>query len=375
MRILELTTYSAGICGVFARVKEEAVLLSKAGHTVKIFSTNFVKAEDRRATQKEKIDKITIHRFPAVKLGGESFAFWRFKDKAVEFKPDIIIAHAYRHTHTTQALSIAKTMKIPVILVTHAPFGRSATRQPIAKLSVWLYDKIIAPRTLNKFSSIIAITRWEMPYLKKLGVSGKKINYIPNGIPPQFFRQKASKEEHKILFLGRLSPIKSLETVINTLPLIKDKEIIFEIVGPVEKSYTAYLKNIIYKKNMSSRVIFSNSITKIPEKIRKIDSAELFILPSITEGMPQSLIEALSRSKIVLASNNVGNSSLIKDNYNGFIFEVKNEKDCAEKIDYILGLGEKEKSRIKKQALSSAREFEWTRIISKIIRLYERKLI
>ena len=42
MKILELTNYTAGGCGVWARVKNEAELLSKRGYDVRIFSSNFI---------------------------------------------------------------------------------------------------------------------------------------------------------------------------------------------------------------------------------------------------------------------------------------------------------------------------------------------
>jgi glycosyltransferase involved in cell wall biosynthesis len=57
----------------------------------------------------------------------------------------------------------------------------------------WLYDNTIGKSTINKFDKIIAITKWEYPYLKKLGLKENKISYIPNGIPEQFFSQKAKK--------------------------------------------------------------------------------------------------------------------------------------------------------------------------------------
>ena len=48
MKILELTNFSAGICGVWARVREEAVRLAKK-HEVRVFSSNFVKGMDETA--------------------------------------------------------------------------------------------------------------------------------------------------------------------------------------------------------------------------------------------------------------------------------------------------------------------------------------
>ena len=79
MKILELTNFSAGGCGVFARVKNEADILSKLGHEVTIFSSDFEKGTWKNMSKEDKIGKINIRRFKGTRLGGESFINWNFK--------------------------------------------------------------------------------------------------------------------------------------------------------------------------------------------------------------------------------------------------------------------------------------------------------
>lgn len=361
MKILELTNFSSGICGVFTRVKHEALLLTK-NHEVRIFSSNFVKGKNEIASPDDKIGQVIIKRFPAKHLGGEGFLNWDFKKEALEFKPDIIIAHSYRQLHSTKALKIAKQLNCKVFLVTHAPFAR-ANRPFHQKIIVWLYDILIGKRTIKKFNKIIAITKWELTYLLKLGLKKEKISYIPNGIPSEFFSQKKTKEENKILFLGRVAPIKNLEVVIEAIPFLK-KELFFEIVGPAEKSYLIKLKDLINQKKLEKKVIFSAPIYNFKEKIKKLDSAKIFVLPSITEGMPQSLIEAMARSKIVIARKNLASQDLIQNGENGFLFNSDNE--IAEIINKINTLNKIQKNKIKKQAKKSVEQFAWSIIIKKL---------
>src|SRR3989344_1448678 len=227
MKILEVCPYSAGICGVWTRVLEESKRLSKLGFEIKIFSSNAVKGSNEIAPSHEKLGKIEILRFPFKKLGGESFMSWDFEKEALDYSPDIIFTHNYRHLHTTKCLKIVdklrkKGKKCKVFLVTHAPFERKLTRTFLQNLIVKFYDLFIGRQTINKFDKILAITKWEMPYLLKLGAKKEKIIYIPNGISPEFFSLKKQakkeqktgnfltnspkrgrvKEENKILFLG-----------------------------------------------------------------------------------------------------------------------------------------------------------------------------
>ena len=91
MKILELCNYSAGICGVWNRVKEESERLSKLGHEVKIFSSNLEKGTNKIVSEDDIIGDVLIRRFSARRLGGESFMLWNFEEEALKFKPDVII--------------------------------------------------------------------------------------------------------------------------------------------------------------------------------------------------------------------------------------------------------------------------------------------
>jgi hypothetical protein len=159
MKILELTHFSHGACGVWVRAREESLRLARRGNEVLVLSSNSIKGKNEIAPKEEKIGKVQIRRFPYLKLGGESFMYWRFENEALKFNPDIIITHNYRQLHTTAALRLARKIRrsgkmCKVFLVTHAPFVEgNITRSFIESRVVEIYDSIIGKRTLNKFQS------------------------------------------------------------------------------------------------------------------------------------------------------------------------------------------------------------------------------
>lgn len=376
MRILELTDFSAGTCGVWTRVKQESEMLSKLGHSVKVLSSNFTKGSDKIALEKEKLGEIDIRRFSALMPGkkplhyipgGESYIFWDFRKamkEAVQFKPNVIIAHSYRHPHTLFALRVAKLTSAKVFLVTHAPFIEGdSTRTFTAAQARKLFDITLGRATLNKFDKIIAITKWEKKYLAKLGVREDKMAYIPNGIPSEFFTQKTSRQEKKILFFGRISPIKDIETLIRAAKMLPKWSI--EIAGPAEQAYLKKLRSL----NPPKSVIFTPPIYGFKEKIAKIDSASIFILPSKREGMPQALIEAMARKKIVVASDNPGSRELISNGKNGFLFKIGDEKDLAKIINEISIKSEKDLNKIRLAAFNSVKGLDWTKLIKRLEKL------
>lgn len=366
MKILEICPFSSGIDGVFTRVWQESLLLTKAGHKVRIFSSDIVKGSNALAKSFEKNKGVEICRFPSKQNTLDKFisgnvTYFDFDGEFEKFKPDVVITHL-PHPHSFKALKLCKKHRIKCYLVTHAPFG--IKRGFFLGLATKVFYAINVKRKINQFDKIIAITRWEMPFLDKLGVSKNKIEYIPNGIPSEFFKlKKANNEEaDRILFLGRVAPVKDIETLLCALPLIKDRKVILEIVGPAEKDYFIKLKKIVEDLGISNRVKFSSAIYDINEKIKKIDSARVFVLPSKREGMPQSLIEAMAREKIVVASDNFGARDIVSDGKNGYLFEIGNVSELVDKLNVALT----ERKEIRASARKSVEQFSWDKIIKKV---------
>lgn len=364
MKILEITAFSAGICGLWTRVSQESELLSK-NHNLTIFSSNIYRGGKNKTTKPfEKINKLKIRRFPPFFSFGQNTFFWNFYHEAIKLKPDVIITHAYRQYYATLALKIARKLKIPCFLVTHAPFLDKNLRSPKLNLVVYLYDNFIGKKILNKYTKIITITKWEIPHLLKLGVKKHKIVYIPNGVDQEFFKIKKQKpNKNTILFLGRIAPIKDIETLLKAL---KNTNMKLTLVGPIEEPYGKFLFNMINKLKLNSQVKFLGPIYDLNKKIKIIDKHEIFVLPSKREGLPQTLLEAMSRGKIVISSTNDGGKELINDKENGFLFNIGNKEQLSNLLNKIQKMPISEKTKIKKQAIISSKHYSWNILIKKI---------
>lgn len=346
-KILILCNYTKGICGVWQRAQEEAIELEKLGNKVVIFSSNATKGSEKIAHPLGKIGKdILIVRFPYKKLGGESFMTWNLKKAALKFNPEIIICHSYRHIHCHKALKIAKKIHAKCFLVTHAPFIED--RLFIQKIIVKLYDFFIGRRTLNKFDKVIAITKWEVPYLLNLGVKKENIVYIPNGLPDEFFKTKPKKGKG-ILFLGRISPVKNIELLVKTCKELKIKP---TIVGPKEEGYEINAK-------------ISPPVYDLKQKIKLIDQHDIFILPSFRESMPQVILEAMARGKIVISSNTKGAKEVIENIKNGFLFEVGDWVGLRDLIKYCINHRNRIKNMSKEARKTVEEKFKWANLVNK----------
>ncbi|MDP3966499.1 MAG: glycosyltransferase family 4 protein [archaeon] len=371
MKILEIIPFSSGFCGVWARAEKEAELLAKKGHEVVVFSSNIKRGTGNKEIA-EKFDqkgKVKIQRFETFgNLGANAF-FWDCSREAIELNPDVIITHAYRHYHSTLALKISQKLKIPCILVTHAPFLDKKLRSKKLNFFVCVYDNFIGKRIINKYAKIFAITKWEIPHLAKLNTKREKIVYSPNGIPEEFFSIKIPKRKsnEKILFLGRIAPIKDIETLIKAFKICSDKHkrVSLDFVGPIEEDYKNKILSLVKELNLEKKINFLKPVYDLKEKIKIIDSHDLFILPSKREGMPQALIEAMAREKIVISSKTEGGKEIVEDGKTGYLFDVGNESHLAEKI-FLALKKDKRNDKIKKNAREYVKQFSWEKLIEKI---------
>ncbi len=359
-KILEICNFSSGVSGVWSRVFEEAKRLV-GKYEVHVFSSDIENGQINQIKE-ETIEGVRIKRFRVKSRLGYAL-FFDFEKEAMKLRPDIIIAHGFRKPYLGRVIKLAKKMKIKSILVTHAPFVEKELRSSGLNLIVSLYDIIYARKILNSFDKVLAITDWEIPHLSKLGLEKKKIDIVPNGIPDEFFSFKKREEKKgKILFFGRVDPIKNIETLLKALSSFEGKYEL-EIAGPGDKDYIMSLKELA--DNLGIRAKFTGPIYDIKDKIRKIDSAEIFILPSKREAMPISLIEAMSREKIVISSDSEGGKEIIEDGKNGLLFRRGDSDNLREKIELCF----EDKSRIKRiraNAKKSVNKYRWSKIIIKI---------
>jgi glycosyltransferase involved in cell wall biosynthesis len=357
MKILEICPFSYGACGVWTRAKNESLEFSKLGHKVAIFSSNLEKGTNRIVESQDKIEDIEIFRFPSTKYPfSQNVTFFNFEKQLEIFSPDLVITHLL-HPHSFKALKICNKLNIPIFLVTHAPFNVKRNFPLNLVTDFWNWRNKFR---INNFDKIISIANWELPYLKNLNITDEKISYIPNGIPQEFFIQEESKEQNKVLFLGRISQVKNLETLIESakkLPKIK-----FSIVGSPEKSYLEKIQ-----KDLPKNVEIKEPIYNLKEKIKLIDEHKIFVLPSLREAMPQVLIEALSRGKIVISSNTDGGKEIIHDKENGFLFDIGNSEQLTELIKKNL----KANKKIKENAKKSSKKYSWKILIKKYEKLFE----
>lgn len=221
--------------------------------------------------------------------------------------------------------------------------------------------------TLSKTSIILSPSNFLIDELKK------KYKLKAYFLPPLIekiknFRKKTKKKI--IITFGSISPGKgslSIEKTIDKILSI-NKNIYYYWIGNVDKKF--YSSNFFFEKKLKKKTKFHNRIKIINKLSREklfsfIDKSEIIILPSLRDNSPNACLEALSMKKIIIARKNSGYDDLIKNNYNGFLFNKKEDHKIPILVSKILSLSKNRKNILKKNINNLNKQFCPKKVVCK----------
>ncbi len=107
--------------------------------------------------------------------------------------------------------------------------------------------------------------------------------------------------------------------------------ICLKVIGEGEKTYTQHLKNLSKKLNIERNIIFFGKQNS-KDIAKELMMSEIFVLPTLVDNSPNSLAEAMAVGTPSIASNVGGIPTMIKNNYNGLLFEVNSVEHLSEEI-------------------------------------------
>lgn len=172
----------------------------------------------------------------------------------------------------------------------------------------------------------------------------KKTEFVPGiGVHTDEFRNVAvgrnakrkelgfSEKDFVFMSTGQLSVRKNHEVIIKALSKIKDDRVKYLIVGFGELDQE--LKELVIKLGLKNRVIFTGYRGDVKELLHGVDG---YAFPSLQEGLPASLMEAMSVGLPVVCSKIRGNEDLIKDGNGGYLYDPYDIDGFSEGMEKIV---------------------------------------
>lgn len=289
-----------------------------------------------------------------------------------KFKPDILQSFLFFDNITARVMG--KILGISVIISgqRNVDIYRSKSRNFIEKITIPLADCIVSNSRAGKE---LLIRREKVPE--------NKIKVIYNGIDLKDFhniqRGKLSELINKEItnslvvgFVGRLIKQKGLNYLLEAAAELKKefRKIIFVLIGDGDKKEK--LEELAKKLDIQDVIYF---IGRKEEAWQYMKLFDVFVLPSLSEGLPNVIIEAIVCEVPVVATKTGGISELIEDGKNGFLVEPKNSRFLSKKIRHILNLSEKERKTITENARKKIKEnFSIEKMVKEYQILYEELL-
>ena len=282
--------------------------------------------------------------------------------KVRTLKPQI--AHAIMESYAGAALALVKYLAPQVKRILTLQSGDLDDDSKQAKWYIRVPWKIIhtSPHIITAISSFLAKRS------ERLGVPKDRIRITPNGVDLSHCPQDSEKIENRVIIVSRLSWEKAHKYVLQAWPKVIKAVPGAKLVIVGDGDERENIKKLINELNIRSSVEMAGELPNI-EAIKEIAKSEVFICPSLAEGLGVVFIEAQACGTPSIGTRVGGIPDVIVDNENGLLIEPKNSEQIAEAIIKLLTNIELRET-LAKRGLETCRKFEWSTIMDKIEKIY-----
>ncbi len=296
---------------------------------------------------------------------------------SVFYRPDILIKNIITFLRTLSFLSLVSKIR---------PFHIHAHFSNFPAFSAYILSRFtginftftahahglfrdypLLDKKINSSKKCICISEYNRNFiLKKFPhIEESKIEVVRCGIEVERFAPQETlnfKEETVILSVGRLVPTKGFDTLIRACFLLKNKGLRLKCLIVGEGKYKNKYQRLRDNLGLKAQVYFLGP--KREEELMKLYSeCDFFVLPvrrisagDIQDGIPVSLMEAMSLEKVVISSSLSGIPELIDDGINGFLVKPDDYQEIARIIIFLakdlpqrIKIGKKAREKIKGQ--------------------------
>lgn len=253
------------------------------------------------------------------------------------------ICHAFEYgSFTTDVTALYACRKKKLFFLTAYGYQFS---NPVLKLCKSFYDLVVGRGLLACAVRVFCCSQVQKDELGKLVKNQEKIMIQPNGIliderGPGFkevedIREKYDlKNKRVILSVLRILPRKGLSYLIEALKIVvhekKFPDCLLLIVGP-DCGERQELVSLVRERRLEGYVRFVGAVPYADVK-NYIEVCDVFVLPSLYEGLPLALLETMLMGKAVIFSKIPCAKQVVEDGYNGCLVEPKNSADLADKL-------------------------------------------
>jgi glycosyltransferase involved in cell wall biosynthesis len=351
-----------------------ALHLKKLGYRVE-----FVTIKDIGSPEFDVVQGFPVYRIEAAGRRNKEYPFWlnllRFSWRN-RHRFDICHSHGayYMNSVIGPIAKICKWKSVAKASLTHSDFS-GLKKSPVGHLHFSF---------LKMIDAYVAISQGLQEEIRKTGLPEKKLHYIPNGVDTNRFHPPLISEKRELRKTLDLPRNKIIALTVGVFDMRKNlgwlieqwtknpsffQEFFLLAVGPQsrEDKGGAFLRTLHQTAEENKTNVRILGYTPDIERLYK--AADLFILPSQNEGLPNALLEAMASGLPCLASRVSGSTDLIEEGANGFTFAHGNFQEFHTKLFKILNDNNHHMGKMSR--LKIVKDFALTTIARKYHQLYQ----
>lgn len=383
-RVYMMVTFlEEAIGGVESLVMRTAKTMAAQGEDISIITCYFADTAQRgaRFRFKKSLDGVTIYRIPAFHGFTVLNIFLYLAGSFMVLLPALrktTVLHAFQVYSSGLVACLLKNILKLKVIVQDIGGGDSGD---VAELKRMPLSRFFIER-IKKADLYISPSSQITEELTDIGFAPNKIKKVSHGVDTDIFKPSNDKgmskrklfntEIKNVTFVGRLVPEKRpfflLETWESVIKEYPKAQMVIIGKGRLEDELKKYCR----EKGLESSIKFMGVVGDV---LPYYGIADVFLLPSSSEGVSIALLEAMSCGLPVVASNIPGNAEIIQNGKNGLLFDVENRMDCAQKIVLLLK-DEQLADRLKNEARRTIEELYSSDIMTKsFIEIYKKVLL
>ena len=281
------------------------------------------------------------------------------------------------HLHSPLTPSIKTAL--PIVTTVHTAMRIDSRYHEVVdpyslaeKVQSMYFSPFVESQLLRLSDIVTAVSPSVASELNGYGIDSRKIAVMWNGVDEKIFSPIRSKEklEKYVLYTGVLRARKGLFDLIQCVILVKkiipDIKFVICGTGPLLQKLTEQVRSV----GLEKQVIFLGRVDR-KKLIQIYQNATIQVVPSIYEGLPTVLLEAMACGLPVVATNIGGNRDIISSNVNGLLVPPRSPEEMAQMIIMLWN-----DESLRKKIGDSAREtilkkYTWDIIVNDFVNVYE----
>lgn len=277
---------------------------------------------------------------------------------------DVIHIHLARDLVTLPAALLARALSIPYIVQTHGMIT------PKSSAGARVFDMILTRPALRGASAVLYLTPRERSQLQQTDARLTRLVRLVNGIESGHNPIPATdSHECEVLFMARLHPRKRPVHFVRSARelLSRGRQAQFRVAGPDEGEGPDVLREI-QASGRPGQIVYEGPIS--PERTcERVSRCDIYVLPSVDEPYPMSVIEAMAQGKPVIITDSCGLARQVEAAGAGLV--VNSDQDTlTEAIDFLLRDGDSRRRMGRRARELVERDFDIGAVSERVTHIY-----